>query len=77
MEATVKWQHTIQNYHNSQLSELLSSSFFLLLHMKWEYFGVSGFPAYCYFSEFVFASVIEYAQDRTQLEHEDKPHLLE
>lgn len=51
--------------------------FFLLLQIKWEYFGVSGFPAYCYFSEFVFASVIEYAQDRTQLEHEDKPHLLE
>lgn len=36
-----------------------------------------GFPAYCCFSEFVFSSVIEYAQDRTQLGHEDKPHLLE
>lgn len=46
--------------------------FFLLLQIKWEYFGVSGFPAYCYFSEFLFASVIENAQDRTQLGHEDK-----
>lgn len=51
--------------------------FFLLLQIKWEYFGVSGFPAHCYFSDFLFASVIEYAQDRTQLGHEDKPHLLE
>lgn len=51
--------------------------FFFLLQIKWKYFGVSGFPAYCYFSEFLFASVIEYAQDRTQLGHEDKPHLLE
>lgn len=51
--------------------------FFFLLQIKWEYFGVSGFPAYCFFSEFLFASVIEYAQDRTQLGHEDKPHLLE
>lgn len=76
MKATVKWQHTTQNYCNSQLLELLSS-FFFLLQIKWKYFGVSGFPAYCYFSEFLFASVIEYAQDRTQLGHEDKPHLLE
>lgn len=74
MKATVKWQYTTQNYYNSQLLELLSS---FLLRIKWEYFGVFGFPAYCYFSEFLFASVIEYAQDRTQLGHEDKPHLLE
>lgn len=32
--------------------------------------------ACCYYAEFVFSSVVELAQHRTQLGHEDKPHLL-